>query len=154
MLKNIRKLFIRNPSKILTEEEKTQRLQVATAALLFEIARADLEISALEKDKIRTSLSKHFNLSSEILDQIIQQAETEVEQSISLHQFTKLIHDNYSLEEKKEIIYFLWAVAYCDEELDMYEESLIRKIADLLYIPHQDFIKAKLRAQKKQGIHL
>ena len=69
--------------------------------------------------------------------------------SISLHQFTKLIHDNYSLEEKKEIIYLLWLVAYSDEDLDMYEESMIRKISDLLYIPHQDFIQAKLRAQNK-----
>lgn len=149
MLKNIQKFFSKNPSKTLSEEEQKQRLQVATAALLFEIARADLHISDVEKEKISAALTRHFNLSHEFLGQIIQQAETEVEQAISLHQFTKLIHDNYSLEEKKQIIYLLWVVAYSDEELDVYEESLIRKIADLLYIPHQDFIKAKLRAQNK-----
>ena len=149
MLKNIQKFFSKNPSKTLSEEEQQQRLQVATAALLFEIARADLHISDIEKEKISAALTRHFNLSHELLGQIIQQAEMEVEQAISLHQFTKLIHDNYSLDEKKEIIYLLWVVAYSDEELDMYEESLIRKIADLLYIPHQDFIKAKLRAQNK-----
>jgi len=149
MLKNIQKFFSKNSSKTLSEEEQQQRLQVATAALLFEIARADLDISDIEKEKISAALTKHFNLSHELLGQIIQQAEMEVEQAISLHQFTKLIHDNYSLDEKKEIIYLLWMVAYSDEELDMYEESLIRRIADLLYIPHQDFIKAKLRAQKK-----
>ena len=149
MLKNIQKFFNKTPSKTLSEEEQKQRLQVATAALLFEVARADLHISDIEKDKINAALTRHFNLSHELLSQIIQQAEMEVEQAISLHQFTKLIHDNYSLDEKKEIIYLLWGVAYSDEGLDMYEESLIRRIADLLYIPHQDFIKAKLRAQNK-----
>ena len=147
MLKNIKRFFTKNPSETLSEEEREQRLHVATAALLFEIARADLHISDLEKKKISAALKNLFNLSSAVLNDVIQQAETEVEQAISLHQFTKLIHDNYSLEEKKEIIYLLWMVAYSDEELDMYEESLIRKISDLLYVPHQDFMQAKHRAQ-------
>lgn len=149
MLKNIQRFFNKIPSKSLSDEEQKQRLQVATAALLIEIARADQHISDKEKKKINAALIKHFNLSHELLNQIVQQAEIEVEQAISLHQFTKLIHDNYSLDEKKEIIYLLWMIAYSDEGLDMYEESLIRRIADLLYIPHQDFIKAKLRAQNK-----
>ena len=147
MLKSIKRFFTKNPSETLSEEERGQRLHVATAALLFEIARADLHISDVEKEKISAALKKLFNLSSAVLNDVIQQAETEVEQAISLHQFTKLIHDNYSLEEKKEIIYLLWVVAYSDDELDMYEESLIRKISDLLYVPHQDFMHAKHRAQ-------
>lgn len=150
MLKKLKRFFTQNPGDTLTKEEQAHRLHVTTAALLFEIARADLDISDIEKEKISAALKKQFNLSDALINEVVQQAEIEVEQAISLHPFTKLIHDNYSLEEKHEIIYFLWVVAYSDNELDMYEESLIRKISDLLYVTHKDFIIAKLRAQDHQ----
>lgn len=150
MLKKLKRFFTQNPGDTLTQEEQAHRLHVATAALLFEIARADLDISDIEKEKISAALKKQFNLSDALINEVVQQAEIEVEQAVSLHPFTKLIHDNYSLEEKHEIIYFLWVVAYSDNELDMYEESLIRKISDLLYVTHKDFIIAKLRAQDHQ----
>ena len=126
---------------------KTQRLQLATAALLFEISKADYEMSDEELAKIKRLLAEKFSLSSNQLGELIQLAKLEVKQSTSLYDFTRLINDEYSLDDKKQIIYLLWQVAFADQVLDKYEEALIRKIAELIYVPHQDFIALKLQAQ-------
>lgn len=134
-------------------EQSEHRLHIATAALLLEVARADFEISAQEKTKINTQMEQILGLSPALVNELTALAELEVEQATSLHQFTSLIHANYSLEEKVRILYLLWHVAYSENDLDKYEESLIRKISDLLYIPHQDFITTKLRAEKEAALH-
>ena len=64
---------------------------------------------------------------------------------ISLHELTAIINNGYSYSEKKNVIKMLWDIAYSDGRIDKYEDYTIRKISDLLYIKHSDFIKAKLR---------
>ena len=154
MLKKIKGFFNQNLLSSPSPADRQKQLHIATAALLFEVARADFDISRKEKDKIASALNKTLKVDSALLDEIMQLAENEVEQATSLHQFTKLIHDNYKLDEKTEIIRLLWLVAYSDNELDKYEESLIRKVADLLYIPHGDYISTKNSALKELKISL
>ena len=74
-------------------------------------------------------------------------AESEVEESVSLHQFTRLVNDNYNPEQKLALIESMWKVAFADGELDKYEDYLIRKVADLIYVSHSEFIRCKLKAQ-------
>ena len=132
-------------------EDKQTKLQLATAALLFEISKADFDMSEHELEQIKSLLNKQFDLSSAQLDELIDLAQSEVKQSTSLYDFTVLINDGYSLEDKKQVIYLLWQVAFADNVLHKYEEAMIRKVADLIYVPHQDFIAMKLASKNKSG---
>ncbi|PCI47154.1 MAG: hypothetical protein COB51_06215 [Moraxellaceae bacterium] len=149
MIKKIKSFFESHLSiQESSPEDKQTKLQLATAALLFEISKADFDMSEDELEQIKNLLSKEFDLSSAQLDELIGLAQSEVKQSISLYDFTVLINDEYSLEDKKQVIYLLWQVAYADNVLDKYEEAMIRKVAELIYVPHQDFIEMKLAAKK------
>ena len=83
---------------------------------------------------------------SETYLEIIKTARTEVDHSISLHDFTRKVNEVLDAGEKAALIELLWEVAVADNVIDKYEEYFIRKIADLLYVPHKDYIKAKHRA--------
>jgi uncharacterized tellurite resistance protein B-like protein len=70
------------------------------------------------------------------------------EDMVSMHPFLRMINDHFTPEQKCRIVEDMWRVAFADHSLDKYEEAQIRKIADLLYVPHKDFIRAKLRMQE------
>lgn len=150
MLRKIKTFF---DTHLAPDARKTQNpeqsLHIACAALMLEVARADFEISAQEKTKIRKQLENVLKLPPTLVDELIDLAETEVEEAVSLHQFTSLIHAHYSAEEKVHILFLLWKIAYSENQLDKYEEALIRKISDLLYISHKDYIQAKQRAEQE-----
>ena len=93
---------------------------------------------------IETALQKAFKLSDEQLTKLIDLAEQENRNTTSLYQFTNLIKDEYSLEQRFQLVKMLWQVAMADGDISKYEDHLIRKIADLIYLPHSQFIQAKL----------
>ena len=115
-------------------------LKKASAALLLEVARADLDFSADELAKINVLLNTEFGLDESEVNEIIEILESE---HVSMHPFTSLINDKYDYDQKVLLMQQLWSVAFADGELSMYEDAAIRKIADLLYIRHSDFIKTK-----------
>ena len=125
-----------------------QRLQLAAAALLIELSRADYQQDREEQIAIEAALKKSFSITDEQLAVLIELAEEENQQATSLYEFTKLVKDNYSAEQRFELIKMLWEVAIADGEISKYEDQLIRKIADLIYLPHSDFIRAKLAVIK------
>ena len=135
-----------------SDSSHEDKLQLATAALLLEIARSDFDIAEEERQSIANSLKTTFKLSESELNDLLELAELEVKEAVSLHQFTRLIHDNYTTADKKEIIRLLWTVAYADNVLDKYEEALIRKVSDLLYVSHKDFTHAKSQAKSMAGL--
>ncbi|HXV64465.1 MAG TPA: TerB family tellurite resistance protein [Vicinamibacteria bacterium] len=124
-----------------------QRLQLATAALLIEVSRADFELADEERYAIVDALQKSFGLTADETRELVALAEIQVGQSISLYQFASLCDKGFTPEQKKHIVGLLWAVALSDERLDVGEEYLIRKIAKLLHVSHRDFIDEKLRAK-------
>ena len=65
-------------------------------------------------------------------------------------QHARLINDEFNREQKIHLIEQLWRVAFADQELDRYEEALVRKISELLHVPHRDFIQAKHRVQESE----
>jgi len=125
-------------------------LKLTTAALLIEVSRADFELDAAEKASIIDTLRTIFCLSAAELDSLIKLAEEEVQQSTSLYQFTRLVNDFYEYDQKLSLISAMWQVAFADDNLDRYEEHLIRKVADLTYVSHQDFIRLKHSASAVQ----
>jgi uncharacterized tellurite resistance protein B-like protein len=150
MLKAIQRFYDKNirPTEGVTSQEATEHsLRLATAALLVEITRADLETKDEELNTVTAAVKKTFAISSEETAELVRMAEEEVAEAVSFHQFTHLINKGFSYEQKKHVVELLWRVVYADSEMEKHEEYLVRKIADLLYVSHGDFIEAKLRAR-------
>ena len=75
-----------------------------------------------------------FKLSDEDAARLVESADTQADELVSLHETTQLLHRNLGEEQKAEIVRLLWEVAYADGQLDKYEDSLVLKISDLLYV--------------------
>ncbi|MFT5414861.1 MAG: putative tellurite resistance protein B-like protein [Gammaproteobacteria bacterium] len=146
MLRSLRVIFQQQITKFVETPEAAHSLEIASAALLMEVSRADHDVSSVEKESIRASIKQVFHLSDDEIEDIMSSAEHAVEGAVSLFDFTLVVNEQFSREQKIELIAKLWAVAYADNELDHYEEYYVRKIADLLHVSHSDYIKTKLRA--------
>lgn len=147
MLKTIKDFFEKNMS-LETEVDIEHRLKLATAALMIEIMKQDGETKNEEVEAVKQSLQTKFKLTKTEIDNLFTLASEEAKQSVDLYQFTSLIREHFTQEKKIKTIEYLWMVAYADNHLDAHEEHLIRRIADLLYVTHQDFMKAKHKAQE------
>lgn len=117
--------------------------QLAVAALLVEVAMADHQFSELELQNINGILKRKFSLSPDELDELVNLAKHETNHATSLHQFTQLINQYCSQEEKFNLMKAMWEMAYADGDLNKYEDYIIRKVADLIYVPHSEFIRTK-----------
>ena len=134
--------------KISTQQQEIDDqhvMHLAAAALLLEVSRADFDIQDEELEIIATALQKRFDFTQEEVRNLVNLALTEQEAHVSIHPFVKIINDGCTPQEKKMLLQDLWSVAYADDKLDKYEEYQIRKIADLLYLPHSTFIQTKLK---------
>jgi uncharacterized tellurite resistance protein B-like protein len=123
---------------------EVDELQLAAASLLMEVARADGEISKQERRLILRLLETRLQLTPETSQRLSELAEQEVEEATSLYPFTRLVNREYTMTEKIRLIELLWQIAYADGRKCKFEEHLIRKVADLLYVPHREFIRARL----------
>lgn len=121
------------------------KLQVATCALLLEMAQADNEFSTEEKKHILETMEEHFSLSRKAADELIELSEKERKESIDLWQFAQLIRNNYSVEQKIEVMEIIWKVIYVDGTLDKHEDYLVHKLAKLLGLDHKQLIDAKIK---------
>lgn len=129
-----------------SEESIQYRLQLAAAALLIETARSDFTQDACEQNALEQLLTSALKLPRKEVHDLIVAAENQVDEATSLYEFTRVINDYYSPEQKLQLVGSMWVVAYADGNLDKYEEHLIRQVADLIYVPHQDYIQCKLQA--------
>ena len=108
---------------------------------------ADDNLSYEEAESIKSILFDTLYLTEEVASELLATAKKQVNDANDLFQFTEVINANYSQEEKVSLIESLWKVAYSDKQLDKYEEHMIRKISDLLYVSHSDFIKTRNRVK-------
>ena len=129
--------------------DRDRALRIATAALLSEVARADYEEQVEENELIFELLKERFGLSAEDAELLQSDGYQEAEDSVSLQAFTRLLHEELTEEEKFELVEMLWRVAFADKHLDRYEDHLVRKIADLLYVSHKDQIRLRNRVAKR-----
>ena len=120
-------------------------IRVATCALFVEMARIDEEFTEAEMNAILSILKERYGLPPEHADALITEAEKELEKSVDLWQFARLINENYSNEEKIEIIETLWRIVYVDGKMDQYEHYLMNKLQNLLRLTHEQLITAKLK---------
>lgn len=155
MLNNIKSFF---QDHLFTEDTNSQvdverRLRIATVALLLETARADFDVRDEELQAVARHAQGFFKLDRDATDELVALAEQESRNATSYYEFTSLINQEFAPEDKVHIVELMWQVAYADKELEKYEEALVRKIADLLYVPHTQFIAAKHRAKARMGLN-
>ncbi|MEN9465417.1 MAG: hypothetical protein RL217_1598 [Pseudomonadota bacterium] len=135
-----------------TTEHPKQELDLAVAVLLTEIMKADHELDEREQATLKQVLSSLFQLNENDLNQLLVRAKSASDKASDLFQFTEAINANWQNADKYKLIQGLWQVALSDNDLDKYEEYMIRRLCDLLYIPHSEFIRAKLSV-KAQNNH-
>ena len=114
------------------------------------MANIDGDFSAEERDTIVNLMKDHHDVSEEETHAVIDTAHAELEKSVDLWTFTNQINQHYSIEEKQEIVEFLWRLTHADGVADPHEEYLTRRVTKLLRLSHKDFIVAKLRAKHQR----
>ena len=122
-------------------------MELSCAALMFEVARSDFAIDETEREAIRLLLTENFALSENDVATVTEEAADNVDAATCLFEFTRTINEIATVEQKRQLLTMMWRVALADDALSRYEEHLIRKVADLLYLPHNDFMLAKQLAR-------
>ena len=144
MIKSLLSLF--ELPEAASPEDASQATQLAAAALLIETARADFHQDEAEEVALRSLLADTLQLSKAQVEELVTLANQRDDEATSLYEFTRVINDHYTPAQKLALIDLMWKVAYADSDLDKYEEHLIRRVAELTYVPHQDYIRSKLAA--------
>jgi len=124
-------------------EQRQHTIELAAACILLELSRADMDSSMEERAKISVALGEMFELSSAEVEELLKDAEDNADQATSTFEFTRVVKEYFDDTQRVELLLALWRVAYADGVLDKYEEHFIRKVSDLLYVSHSDFIRAK-----------
>jgi len=131
--------------------ERERAIRRATAVLMLDVALADKVFDQRELEHLRELAQEHFGLTPAEADELIAAAREQVEEMVSLHEFTHFLHNNLTHDEKAAIVGMLWQIAYTDGELDKYENALILKISDLLYVSRGRVMRLKHDAALAAG---
>ena len=126
------------------EIEPLKQIQVATAAIFIELAGADGEFTDEERQQIITSLKNRFDLEDEYVNELLDLSKKKLDESVSLYEFSGIINDNFSSEDKFELLKNLWRLIYTDKKLDKYEDHVIKIIGGMLKLEHKQVINAKM----------
>lgn len=153
MLDFIKEMFERRQDDGGGSDDVTFRQdQLAAAALMLEVAEADHVFAEEELATFKTVIASTFSLSKEEVEELYQIASHKQREATSIYQFTQSINEHSSQQEKFELIRAMWQLALADNQLDKYEEYIIRKVADLIYVSHTDFLVARNLAREEQQI--
>lgn len=154
MISHIKSFFQTEFFNILDGQTETDQItlsedkrQLACAALLIEVAVVDNEFDQEEFSALQAVLASDFGVSEEECKTLTTLAQQECEAATSTYQFTQLVNNHCTYDDKYSLIKGMWTIAYADGDLDKYEEYVIRKVSDLIYVSHADFIRAKIDAR-------
>jgi len=146
MIGRLKKIFDKSDGPAVPDEGGSAHdIQVASCALFLELASIDGEFSSEERDSIVALLKAEYKLSDDDVRALTAEAEKELRDKIDLWQFTNLINQNYSEDEKIRVVELLWRIVYSDGRLDAHEDYLLHKLAKLLRLQHDQLIDAKLK---------
>ncbi|NHI00865.1 TerB family tellurite resistance protein [Oceanimonas sp. MB9] len=143
MIKQLKQWLSGNPGETAAELSE----EAAVAALLVEVMLADGSASDAEQRRLQSLFRRLFRDEAQQLELWLEQGRARQQQAISLFEFTTHLRA-LPATRREAILQALWHMALADGELDQQEESIVRQVAELLYIPHSRFIQLKHRAQK------
>ena len=142
-MKLLDKFFNKSGSSSDNKELDPHQLQLATCILLIEVSKSDDDYDVDEQEKIISLIKSKFVLTDQEITEVFDASNKHHDKMISLYEWTDIINKECSYEQKLVIIGFMWDIAYVDSKIDKYEDYIIRKVADLIYVKHQDFIGLK-----------
>jgi uncharacterized tellurite resistance protein B-like protein len=147
MLDIVKRFFSKTESETAKNADQATEhdVRVAACALFVEMARIDEKFTEVEMDTILSIVQDRYGLSREHADALVAEADKELDKSVDLWQFARLINENYSPDEKIEIIELLWRMVFVDGKMDRYEHYLMNKLKNLLRLSHDQLIAAKLK---------
>jgi uncharacterized tellurite resistance protein B-like protein len=147
MLDIVKRFFSKTESETAknTDQATENDVRVAACALFVEMARIDEKFTEAEMETILSIVKDRYGLSREHADALVAEADKELDKSVDLWQFARLINENYSIDEKIEIIELLWQMVFVDGKMDRYEHYLMNKLKNLLRLSHDQLIAAKLK---------
>ena len=151
MIDRIRQFFEQHiiaPDAI-NENEPDHQLRLASAALMIEVLHADYSVNQDELDVLRDALQENFGISRDEALELVQLAKAERTEATDYYQFTSLINEYYTQQQKRDLVTRLWQMAYADKTIHKFEEHLVRRLSDLLHVPHSAFIQSKHKAARK-----
>ena len=149
MLSRLRE-FLDASASPANRQDPAARVRLAVAALLVELARADHDEQAVEHDAIAGLIARYFHLDRAGADELLAEARSAVDGSVSLREFTAPLHQELAYADKQRIIGMLWDVALEDRTLDKYEDYLIGKVAELLYVSRGDVVRLEFEAGQRR----
>ena len=140
-------IFKKNKVEQDAQQKPEFEIELIGAVLAYEIARSDGDISDSELSLLIEETKKIALEVNKTDEEILSVIKTYSKNSVSFHEFIADINNDFSKEEKLSLISFLWDVAYADSKLDVDEERLIRRVADLIRIKDIEVLKLKDRAK-------
>lgn len=143
MLGKIAKLL--NSGPLTDTGEEHERIQVATCALLLEMAHADKSLHDIEEQVVHDLLAEKFNLAPEAVAELTEYAQKERAESVDVFRFARVINEHFTIEEKHEVMEALWRIVYADGVLDKHEDALARQLTALLRISPKKSIELKVK---------
>lgn len=120
-------------------------VKVAACAILIEMAGADGEFSDDERNRILKHFEKSHALTSQQAKELVQTASRDLKDAVDVWHFTNLVNQNYTKEEKLQVIEIMWNVVYADGHLDAHEDYLAHKMGNLLRITHRELMDIKVK---------
>ncbi len=158
MFEYLKKILSNESSEPLKEENADKsdnhekQLQIATAAIFIEMAKADGVISNDERELIIQSLKKRFNLNEQDIHELIELSKAKLDESISLYEFSNTVNEHFTTDDKTVLLKNLWRMIYTDKKLNQYEDQLIKMIGGMLQMGHKQIINAKMLIRKELNI--
>ena len=137
------KLLSKSEISSSVNDNDVHKLQLATCILLIEVSKSDDDFDTAEQENIKNLVQDRFNLTDQELDHIFSISDDKHNTMTSLFEWTDIINTECSYEEKLIIIGFMWDIALTDSKIDKYEDYTIRKVSELIYVKHKDFISLK-----------
>ena len=153
MIDRLKKFFSKSPEGVVQDSEHKSEhdVLVAVCALFLEMARVDETFSPGEMETIVTILKEKYGLSPQHAEDLVAEAQKELDESVDLWQFSHLINMHYSEAEKQKILEVLWRIVFVDGKMDRYEHYLMKKLRTLLKLSHDQLIAAKFKVLESTG---
>lgn len=144
--------FLKKKKTQNVETKAKFEIELNASVLAYEIARSDGDISQQELAVLLNEIKKIAKKVAKSEKQILDIVEKHSKSSVSFHEFIEDINKYYSKQDKLSLIKFLWEVAYADNVLEINEERLIRRIADLIKIKDLDVLKLKDKSKNSNNL--
>lgn len=138
--------FIQSHTQAITPEDKAHQLKLAAASMLLEVVFADETLAPEETALLPKLLTETLSMSEQDAKALIDEAKRVQGNATSLFEFTNAINTEFSLEQKQQLLLAMWQLAYADGQLSHYEDQIIRRTADLLYLKHSELIQMRNQA--------